>query len=61
MLSNILQNLNEPVIDENIKRKKYRKCSFCNNTGHNVAKCDDLRLCTFKRYLFYIKSFVIYF
>jgi len=51
MLSNILQKSYE-----NIKTKKCRKCSFCNNIGHNVSKCDDLRLCTFKRYLFYLKS-----
>ena len=67
MTTNILQNLNNLETDENIcsfsyentKRKQYRACSFCNNIGHNVVKCDDIRLCIFKRYLIYMKNEII--
>lgn len=68
MTTNILQNLNDFKREEvnirsfsyeNTKRKQYRACSFCNNIGHNVVKCDDIRLCLFKRYLIYMKDEII--
>ena len=49
---NILSNRNQ-------NRLVGRKCSFCNNIGHNVTKCDDNKLCTFKRYLFYVKNQIL--
>jgi hypothetical protein len=38
-----------------------RKCSFCSNFGHTITKCDDIQLCIFKTYLFYIKANIHYY
>ena len=38
-----------------------RKCSFCCNIGHTITKCDDIQLCIFKTYLFYIKANIHYY
>ena len=54
-----------PQIGENVysftRLNGGRKCSFCNNIGHTITKCDDIQLCIFKTYLFYIKANIHYY
>jgi len=47
-------NLNNSFI--NRVRRYTRKCSFCNNGGHNVARCDDATLQMFYDYLIHLKN-----
>lgn len=63
--ANTRQSQNLPLVEENVnsftRLKGGRKCSFCSNMDHTITNCDDIQLCIFKTYLFYIKANIHYY
>jgi hypothetical protein len=58
-MNNVMENIPEGRLNNsfiNRVRRYTRKCSFCNNGGHNVTTCDDTGLQMFYDYLIHLKD-----
>jgi hypothetical protein len=54
-------SMNNYIIEDSIicnsnKSVRVRKCSFCNNQGHNISTCNDYALINFHNYLICYKN-----